>query len=58
MKSLILQDARREESSRTGSAVLNYRLGRSRALFAAFIHLPGGKIHIFGWKVLNGFGKA
>lgn len=43
MKHLFLRDARRKEGSRTASAVLNYSLGRSRALVAVFFHLHGGR---------------
>lgn len=57
MKTLSLRGARRKEGSRTGSAVLNYSLGRSRALVAV-CSPPWRKKHISGWKVLTGFGKA
>jgi len=39
MKARFLRDARRKKGSRTGSAVLNYSLRRSRALVAVFTSL-------------------
>lgn len=37
------RNTRRKKGSRTGSAVLSYGLGRSRAVVVCSVHLPGGK---------------
>lgn len=53
MKPLFLRDAGSKQGSRTGPAVLNNSLGRSRALVTVFVHLPGGKtffwLESFDW---------